>query len=271
MGVKGLYSCLKQYSFPIEYQKVEPSRLGIDAYAFLYKYREDIESCMNLFKDIQSYGHSIHVFMEGTPPPEKMEELAARKHQKEMAYLQAKTLKEFLQSPSVETLTLEARSVLEKQVTVCEFESWSLRREIREKFMSECSKNEIPVHCCQGEADTDLIQASLKGNMDIILANDMDLFVGGVERLWLLGKGNTLFSEFRRSVISHELGIHPKSWADVAILAGYEKCPELKRSSAHQAIIWIRYYGCLENLLSRRPELLKGASVDQFLAMRKFF
>jgi 5'-3' exonuclease len=271
MGVKGLYSCLKQYSFPIDYKKEEPSRLGLDAYAFLYKYREDIDSCMNLFKDLQKYGHSMTVFMEGTPPPEKMEELAARRQQKESAYLQAKSIKEFLDSPSISALTAEAQDLLKKQVLVCEFESWSIRREIRERFVAECEKLAIPVYCCEGEADNDLIHAALKGQVDIVIANDMDLFVGGVERLWLLGKGEAPFAEFRRSAISRELGIHPKSWPDVAIVAGYEKCPELKRTSAHQAIIWMRYYGCLENLFSRRPELLKEHSAEDFYAMRKFF
>ena len=271
MGVKGLYSCLKEYSIPIDYKTVLPSILGLDAYAFLYKYREDIDSCMKLFQGLRDAGHSVEVFMEGTPPPEKMEELVARKQQKETSWQQAKALREFLTTTKAADLTEDAKVILEKQILACEFESWSLRREIRERFVSRCLAEEIPVHCCLGEADTDLVEASLKGTVDIVIANDMDLFVGGVERLWVLGKQDVLFSEFRHSTISRELGIHLKAWSDVAILAGYEKCPGLRRCSASQAIIWMRYYGSLENFFARRPEILKGSTVEEFTAARRFF
>jgi 5'-3' exonuclease len=101
----------------------------------------------------------------------------------------------------------------------------------------------------------------------------MDLFVGGVERLWMLGKtsADPLLMEFRRGDISRQVGIDPGRWMDVAILAGYEKVPQLKRTSAQQAIGWIRYYGGLEALLARRIELLQGASREEFLDARKFF
>jgi len=124
---------------------------------------------------------------------------------------------------------------------------------------------------CRGEADTDLIQGSLSKKLECVIANDMDLFVGGVERLWILGKtqADPLLQEFRRSYISYEVGLNEKAWTDVAILAGYEKCPQLRRCSAHQAIIWLRYYGSMEALFSRRHDLLQGVSIKEFQDSRQ--
>jgi 5'-3' exonuclease len=274
MGIKGLYSCLKRYALPIVFAEEIPSRLGLDAYPFFYKFREDVAACMNLFEKLIGAGHSLLVFLDGTPPKEKMEELANRRSQKETALTQAKALRSFLEDYGKSgDLDESARQILEKQISQYEAESWSLRKDVREKFLVECERRNIPVRFCKGEADNELIRASLCGEIDIVIANDMDLFVGGVERLWMLGKTHSdpLFLEFRRSLLSSRLGIHPQAWVDVAILTGYEKTPELKRGSPHQAIVWMRYYGCMERLFAKQPALLQKNTVEDFQKARSFF
>lgn len=275
MGVKGLYSCLKPYSYPVSFQEMPPQRIALDAYPFLYKFKQDITSCIELFQRISAAGHQCQLFVDGNPPKEKLEELASRRQQREDAFQKAKALKEVLENEETASqLDESAKQILEKQIQTYLVESYSIKKEIREEFLRRVKEEtDIPILLCEGEADNALIQASLKGEVDIVIANDMDLFVGGVERLWILGKTNTdpLFLEFRRSLISKKCGIHPKSWTDVGILAGYEKTPQLKRTSVQQAIVWIRYYGCLENLFSRRLELLQGERIEQFVEARKFF
>jgi len=275
MGVKGLYSCLKSYSLPIAFEECAPLKIGLDAYPFLYKFKQDLDSCLRLFHQFQKVGHTLIVYVDGNPPKEKLEELASRRQQKEQAYKQAEALKAFLQDPEKSgALDAEAREILQQQIRAYEVESYSIRKEVRETFLQRVTQElNIPIVLCEGESDPALIQASLKGEIDCVIANDMDLFVGGVERLWMLGKtsADPLLMEFRRADISRQVGIDPGRWMDVAILAGYEKVPQLKRTSAQQAIGWIRYYGGLEALLARRLELLQGVSREEFLDARKFF
>ncbi len=275
MGIKGLYSCLKSQSHPISFDQIPAAKLGLDAYPFLYKFKHDLDSCLSLFSTLESAGHTCTIYVDGNPPQEKLEELASRRQQREQAYKQAEALKAFLEDPEKSgTLDASARHILEKQIHAYQVESFSIKKELRELFMHRV-KNEtkIPIVLCEGESDTALIQASLKGEVDIVIANDMDLFVGGVERLWILGKTNAdpLFLEFLRSDITRHFGLRYQSWRDIAILAGYEKVPQLKRTSVQQAITWIRYYGSLENLLSRRPELLQANTLQEFLDARRFF
>ena len=274
MGIKGLYSCLKPFSHRVEYTSVPPLRLGLDAYPFLYKFKYDLDACLKLFQSLQSAGHSLKVFVDGNPPKEKMEELANRRQQKEQAYKQAEALKAFLQDTEKSSaLDEKARQLIEKQIQAYEVESYSIKKETRQSFLNKVKDANIPIELCEGEADTSLIHAAVKGEVDVIVANDMDLFVGGVERLWVLGKTNAdpLFLEFNRTEITKQFGLHSKSWIDVAILAGYEKTPQLKRASVQQAITWIRYYGSLENLLARRSELLQGERIQTFVEARKYF
>ncbi len=274
MGIKGLYSCLKPFSHRVEYTNVPPLRLGLDAYPFLYKFKYDLDACLKLFQSLQAAGHSLKVFVDGNPPKEKMEELANRRQQKEQAYKQAEALKAFLKDTEKSSaLDEKARQLIEKQIQAYEVECYSIKKETRQTFLNKVKDANIPIELCEGEADTSLIHAAVKGEVDVIVANDMDLFVGGVERLWVLGKTNAdpLFLEFNRTDITKQFGLHSKSWIDVAILAGYEKTPQLKRTSVQQAITWIRYYGSLENLLSRRSELLQGERLQTFVEARKYF
>jgi hypothetical protein len=271
MGIKGLYSCLKPYALPVSLEQEKPLIIGLDAYPFLYKYREDIDSCIAVLNQFQAAGHTLILYLDGVPPKEKEAELLSRKIQKETAYKQAKALKTFLKDDKSKELTEDARKVIAKQIASYEYESWFLRKEIRELFATRVSEQGIEVIQCKGESDTDLIQGSLSKKLECVIANDMDLFVGGVERLWILGKtqADPLLQEFRRSYISYEVGLSEKAWTDVAILAGYEKCPQLRRCSAHQAIIWLRYYGSMEALFSRRHDLLQGVSIKEFQDSRQ--
>jgi 5'-3' exonuclease len=275
MGVKGLYSCLKSYSRPVNYKDEAPARLGLDAYPFLYKFKHDLDACLQLFLQLQAAGHTCTIYVDGNPPKEKMEELANRRQQKEQALKQAEALKTFLLDKEKSSeLDEQARRLLEKQIAAYEVESYSIKKETRELFVKRVKEETtIPLILCEGESDEELIQAALKGEIDVVIGNDMDFFVGGVERLWALGKtqSDPLFLEFERTRITKQFGLHSKSWIDIAILAGYEKTPQLKRTSVQQAITWIRYYGSLENLLSRRTELLQGASKEDFLEARRFF
>jgi 5'-3' exonuclease len=229
---------------------------------------------MKLFEELRSVGHSLSIFVDGTPPKEKLEELANRRHQKEVAYQQAKALKQFLQDEEKSSqLPLEAKQVLEKQIAAYEVESWCIRKEIREKFVQECQEKNFPLYHCVGESDEELIRRSVQGEFDIIVANDMDLFVGGVERLWVLGKTqqDPLFLEFRRSLISQKVGVNPNAWVDIALLTGYEKTPTLKRCSAQQAITYMRYYGSIERLFEKRREIQKESRIEDYQKARAYF
>jgi hypothetical protein len=274
MGIKGLYSCLKPFSHRVEYTTVPPLKLALDAYPFLYKFKHDLDSCIQFFLNLQKVGHQIKIYVDGNPPKEKMEELAKRRQQKEQAYKQAEALKLFLKDEEKSSsLDEDARKLIEKQIQAYEVESYSIKKETRDSFLQRIKDAEIPFMLCEGEADSMLIEAAKKQEVDIVVANDMDLFVGGVERLWVLGKTNTdpLFLEFNRTEITKQFGLQEKAWIDVAILAGYEKTSTLKRTSVQQAITWLRYYGSMESLFSRRKELLQGEPLASFVEARKYF
>lgn len=273
MGIKGLYTYLKPYSHVVCLDNYGPQRIGIDAYAVLYKFREDQVAMTHCLHTLLSRSHTLTVYVDGVPPQEKMAEIAGRREQRTTALLEAEALRDFLQKKErVAELDTAAVRHLERQIRVLETESWRVDRAHLQTFVDLCRSLHIHVQQCASEADFDLIQAAHRQQIDIVISNDMDLFVGGVPRLWILGKAakDPLFREFIFAEISQECGIGAKAWSDIAILAGYEKTRGLKRCDVHQAVIWVRHYGCLENLLARQKDLMGAATLADFQAARKW-
>jgi len=271
MGIRGLYSAIKSYAVPIHPAHEEPLVIGVDTYALFYKYKENLTDLFTFIETLCCKKHRVIFIVDGVPPVEKQQELQLRKNQRKAAHTQAAALRAFLQEPSSQDLDSGARAVLESKVLQYESESWAVYRELREEFVRMAKEKEYEVRFSQGEADTDLLAMAFSNEIQVVLGNDMDYFVGGVERLWVLMKDTKDIQEFRRSAISKELGIQLDSWKDIAILSGYEKAPELRRVPASHAISLLRFYGSLEKVLLKRPELLRGCTVDEFLAARKFF
>ena len=271
MGIRGLYSCLKSFAVPICPRAEAPMTIGIDTYALFYKFKEDLPQLFSFVKDLQADKHSAIFVLDGTPPPEKQEELALRKQQRKAAAEQAKALKTFLQEPAALELTEQARGVLESKIHQYENESWVVYKGLRDRFKQEASEQGYKVQSSEGEADADLLRMAREGSVQVVLANDMDYFVGGVERLWMINKDLKVPTEFRYSYISNAMGIRPDAWKDIAILAGYEKSPALRRVPAAQAISLLRFYGSLEHLLQKRKEFLGGNTLEEFLTARTLF
>jgi 5'-3' exonuclease len=271
MGIRGLYSSLKQYSIPINPEEEDPLTIGIDTYALFYRFKENFKELFRFVDSLCTKKHTPIFVLDGVPPPEKQQELAARKQQRKEAQQQAESLRVFLQQTNPEEISESSRKVIEKKIQEYESECWTVYRALRERFVEEAKQKGFEVRLSKGEADEDLLQMARKNEVDVVLANDMDYFVGGVERLWMFTKDLPAVREFQRAVISRSLGIQLNAWKDIAILAGYEKTPHLRKMPASHAISLLHVYGTLENLVEKRKDLFQESPVEEYFAARKFF
>jgi 5'-3' exonuclease len=271
MGIRGLYSSLKHLSIPIHPSEESPLRIGIDTYALFYRFKENFTELFRFVNELSCEKHTPIFVLDGVPPPEKQQELAARKQQRKEAAQQADSLRKFLEESNPEELSEASRKVIELKIKQFENECWTVYRELRERFVKEATGKGFDVRLSKGEADEDLLQMALSRDVDIVLANDMDYFVGGVERLWMFTKDLPAVREFQRSYISKTLGIQPTAWKDIALLAGYEKAPGLRKLPASHAISLLHVYGTLEHLYEKRRELFQGSSLQEFQIARKYF
>lgn len=271
MGIRGLYSSLKHLSIPIHPSEEAPLRIGIDTYALFYRFKENFGELFRFVNELSCQKHTAIFVLDGVPPPEKQQELAARKQQRKEAAQQADSLRKFLQESSSQEISDASRKVIELKIKQFENECWTVYRELREKFVKEATEKGFDVRLSKGEADEDLLRMALSNEIQVVLANDMDYFVGGVERLWMFTKDLPAVREFQRSYISKTLGIQPTAWKDIALLAGYEKAPELRKLPASHAISLLHVYGTLEHLYEKRRDLFQETPLEEFQTARKYF
>lgn len=271
MGIRGLYSSLKHLTIPIHPSEESPLRIGIDTYALFYRFKENFSELFRFVEDLCCKKHTAIFILDGVPPPEKQQELALRKQQRKEAAQQADSLRKFLEETQSQELSDASRKVIEMKIKQFENECWTVYRELREKFVNEATEKGYDVRLSKGEADEDLLQMALSSEIDVVLANDMDYFVGGVERLWMFTKDLPAVREFQRQAISRSLGISPTAWKDIALLAGYEKAPELRKLPASHAISLLHVYGTLEHLYEKRRDLFQGIPLEEFQKARKYF
>lgn len=261
MGVKGLFTVLRPYAERIR-MPYQEQRYAIDCYPLLYRFKE----ISHILEFLSSLPGTKILFVDGVPPKEKRGELQARRSLRENSAEKAKSLRDFLGTDAASELDSHALSILSTQAASYDAEAWSIKRGLLDELLVAVQEMGIEVRRCKGEADPDLVKAGVDGEVDVVVANDMDLFVGAVPVLWIL-HGNDLF-EFRHLDICRQTGT--SAWPDVAILAGYEKCMELRVCSAYQAVIWMRFYGSIERLFDRMPAIFEGHGLEEYQAARLF-
>lgn len=271
MGIRGLYSSLKQYAIPIQPSEEYPLRIGIDTYGLFYRFKENFPELFRFVEKLCSGKHTAIFVLDGVAPPEKQQELDARRKQRKEAAQQASALRSFLQEPSSQELSEVSRKVIEMKIQQYESQAWAVYKELRERFVGAAREQGYDVRLSKGEADEDLLRMAQTKEIDVVLANDMDYFVSGVERLWIFTKDTPVVHEFPRLLISKTLGVHPTAWKDVALLAGYEKAPNLRLIPASHAISLLHTYGSLETLYEKRQDLFKGIPFEEYQKARMYF
>lgn len=271
MGIRGLYSSLKQYAIPIQPSEESSLRIGIDTYGLFYRFKENFPELFRFVEKLCSGKHTAIFVLDGVAPPEKQQELDTRRKQRKEAAQQAIALRSFLNESASQELSEVSRKVIEMKIQQYESQAWAVYRELRQRFVEAARQKGYEVILSKGEADEDLLHMAQRNEIDVVLANDMDYFVSGVERLWIFTKDVPTVLEFPRQLISKTVGITPMAWKDVALLAGYEKAPNLRLLPASHAISLLHSYGTLENLYEKRQDLFKGVSLEEYQKARIYF
>jgi 5'-3' exonuclease len=271
MGIRGLYSSTRHLAIPIQPSEESPLRIGVDTYGLFYRFKENFGELFRFIEKLCAGKHTPIFVLDGIAPPEKQQELDARRKVRKEAAQQATALRTFLSEPAAQELSEMSRKVIEMKIQQYDNQAWAVYKELRERFVEAAKEKGFDVRLSKGEADEDLLQMAMDHEIDVVLANDMDYFVSGVERLWIFTKDAPVVQEFPRTLISKSLGVDPTAWKDIALLAGYEKAQNLRLMPASQAISLLHTYGTLENLFEKRKELFKTQTLEEYQKARVFF
>jgi len=248
MGVKGLYTYVKQYRRPLIPDTVSPVKIGVDAMSLIYKYKSDYKLLYPYIKILKDKGHRMIFVFDGKAPAEKNEEIKDRRDARESATAHAISLKSQLDDP---TLTAKEREILEYSVARLEHQGWHMTREIRLEFQEELSRIGVDWVKAVKEADDVLIDLVGMNAIDVIMSTDMDFLLAGVKRLWIPGRDS--YEDILLEDVMQGESLSAAGILDAGILCGVEPLRGLS-VSPKTAFSWIRHYGSMEGLLMRRDD-----------------
>uniref|UniRef100_A0A6C0IEQ9 XPG-I domain-containing protein n=1 Tax=viral metagenome TaxID=1070528 RepID=A0A6C0IEQ9_9ZZZZ len=242
MGVHGFYHYTKNYHKNII--SVNLLRVGIDALSLLYKYQGDIEKIFKFLKPILH--HKLLFVFDGKAPESKKEELNLRKTFNNNKQDEINSLRLWLTSDMNE----ETKDLIRSQIIRLEKESWIMNYETRENFKKYLIENNYSFIKSIQEADAVLIDLYYSNYIDVVLSNDMDFLIAGIDKVWLHTKND--LKEVELKDILEEEDINKEQLKEVAILSGINNTRISSVDDIYIALTLIRHYGSIESIIEHK-------------------
>jgi 5'-3' exonuclease len=242
MGVHGFYHYTKNYHKDIVTLNI--LRVGIDALSLLYKYQGDIE---NIFKFLKPILHHTLLFVfDGKAPESKKEELNLRKISNNNKQDEINSLRLWLSSDINE----DTKDLIRLQISKLEKESWIMSYETRENFKKYLIENNYSFVKSIQEADAVLIDLYYSNYIDVVLSNDMDFLIAGIDNVWVYVKDH--LKEVELNDILEDEDINKEQLKEVAILCGINNTRISSVDDIYIALTLIRHYGSIESIIEHK-------------------
>ena len=255
MGVRGLL----RYCTPIQKKQgsCQDLRIGVDGFSLMFLFREDRtrfeEYLQSLLKQLPK---SITFVMDKRASKEK-KVLEERKGLRTKAKEEADSILSFLKSTEVED---SQRSILEKLIVQRERAAWHTYPEYIQWLSSLLHRLNILMVWAKEEADTMLAE----DDYDIVISSDSDMLILGVKRLWI-PKHST---EITHEDFIQFIGIDEDLLFELAYLAGCDVQPK-SHMSIQAAVSNIKFYGSLNNIYKRRPEIVTKEMLEECISLKQ--
>lgn len=256
MGVRGLL----RYCTPIQKPQggCQDLRIGIDGFSLMFLFREEKRSFEEyLHKLLEKQPRSITFVMDKRASKEKKEVLEERKSLRNKAKEEADSLSLFIQTTELEDCQLY---ILEKLIAQRERAAWHTYPEYIQWLVSLLDSLSISVIWAKEEADTVLA----KGDYDVVISSDSDMLVLGVKRLWI-PKTTT---EITQTDFLDFLGLEKDLLFELSYLAGCD-IQTISHMSIQAAVSNLKFYGSLEKLCQRRPEIVSKEMVEECMRLKQ--
>lgn len=260
MGVRGLLTYLKSCHV-IHHANTQVSDLtfGLDGFSLIFLYKEDKEAFESYLCEMKKRG-SLTVVMDKRAAKEKKQVVEERKEARKEARVEANALVSTLQSADLDE---KQKAILQKAIALKERQAWSLYPDYMKWLLGMLEKLEIPVVWAEEEAD----EVLAAGGYDIVVSSDSDLLVLGVKRLWLPRGVAVQHNEICGEAFSRLVGLKGDQLYELSFLAGCDVQPK-SLMSVKEAIGRLRFYGSIQALHKRHPELVSEKHLEEYSSLR---
>ena len=278
MGINGLNTFLKEVVpdsiREVSLNKFNKCTIAIDTsiylYKFLYKNDRFLEGFFQqIYRLLLNNIIPIYIF-DGQPPEEKKEILLLRKEKKnelkKNIELLTKKIQDNLSNENYnkEEDELELSKLKKKNIVVT-----SYHRNTLKQFLDN-----IGVQYYQANEEADIVCNTLykKGNIDLVLSDDMDLLVSGTSKLlrnFNVSSNKILYYDLNK--ILANLQLSHEQWIDFCILSGCDYCQRIPGLGIKTAFKYIKKYNDSNTIFIHIKDKIPENYIDRFNKAKKIF
>jgi len=260
MGVRGLLTYLKScHVIRHANMNVNGWSIGLDGFSLMFLFKEDRDKLRDYLTTMKTKGE-LTVVMDKRAAKEKKQVVEERKEARKEAKAEANALVSTLQSVELDE---KQRAILEKAIAQKERQAWSLYPEYMKWFLGLLGELNLRVLWAEEEADEVLAE----GGYDAVVSSDSDLLILGVRRLWLPRGVGVQHNEVCGEAFLRLVGLKGEQLFQLAYLAGCDIQPR-SLMSVKEAIGRLRFYGSIEALHARHPELVSEEDLAAYTVLR---
>jgi 5'-3' exonuclease len=260
MGVRGLLSYLKScHVIHHADTKITGWTFGLDGFSLLYLFKEEREDFKNYLTTMKTKG-SLTVVMDKRAAKEKKQVVEERKEARKEAKAEANALVSTLACAELDE---KQKEILQKAIAQKERQAWGLYPAYMKWLLEVLEALEIPVVWAEEEAD----EVLAAGDYDAVVSSDSDLLILGVRRLWLPRGVGIQHNEVCGDAFLKLVGLKGDQLLELSYLAGCDVQPR-SLMSVKEAIGRLRFYGSMEALRLRHPELVSEEDMKGYENLR---
>lgn len=236
----------------------------MDGYSLMYLFREDRASFETYLKDMKRIVTdlgSVTFVIDRRAAKEKKDTLAIRRELREGAQDDVKEWKKMLaESPEMDD---KQKEIIESVIAQRERASWHVYPEYMTWLLGVLEA--IGIRVIKAEQEADLMLA--RGPYDVVVSSDSDMLILGARRLWLPRGVGIQHNEIIQKDFIRFIGLEADQLYELAFLAG---CDYHKSSmSVAEAVSRLKFYGSLEGIHRRHPELVSAEDVGQYKKLKE--
>ena len=182
----------------------------------------------------------VYIF-DGIPPPEKKEIIEQRKEKKKLLYKSIAELEEKISSePYLENTESQLNEDTELLAKLKKKNIY-VRKIYYDNLKEFLDMIGIPYIQCNEEADLLCNTLVLKGKVDLIMSDDMDILVGGAKNIlrnFNINNNKILYYNLQK--IQDTLGLTEQQWVNFCVLSGCDYCPRIQGVGVKNAYKFIQ-------------------------------
>lgn len=291
MGIKNLTKFLKERYGSVytrsTIDKYQMKKIAIDIYGIIYRYKAlsaGKKSWLDYFIYMVSAfkKNMIHPFFvfDGKPPPEKtgtLKQRASDRQKIEDKYLLLSTaIEKYHCTGEIDPILEEENNKLTKTETVksliCpkKIDIFALERR-RDALSSQCDKVTMedliilkelltvfgfPYMVAPSEAETTCAHLVMSKQCDVMLTNDTDSLVYGVQNvIFDFNPYTNVTTEVNLDYLLDQLGLEFEEFRDFCIMCGNDYNKNIDGIGPVKSFDLIKQYGCIENIGKEKPNL----------------